>query len=124
MKESRMADMELTAAYASVVEEEDCLFVGFASGEDADEAYVLFRQPLGGGAIWFEATDETFGAQDALDLVLATPAGLQITLRAAATPRFGWAQDILVRIGPECEDAASAISALRDMLGPLFQDQA
>jgi hypothetical protein len=41
------------------------LFVGFAEGEDEDEGYVLFRQALGGGPVWFEVSDETFGAEDA-----------------------------------------------------------
>lgn len=118
-----MADIELTAAYASVVEDEDCLFIGFAEGEDADEAYVLFRQPLAGGPIWFEATDETFGAEDAVAAVVASPAGLEITLHPAAAARFGWARSIAVRIGPDCEDAALAIDALQTMLGARFQPQ-
>ncbi len=46
-----MADIVVKAAYGSVVEDEDegFLFVGFAEGEDEEEGYVLFRQPIGGG---------------------------------------------------------------------------
>ncbi len=117
-----MADIEMTAAYASVVEDEDCLFVGFAEGEDEDEAYVLFRQPLGGGPVWFEATDESFGADDAIESVRLTDGAVEITLHADAAPRFGWARSILVRLGADCEDVGPAISALREMLGPRVQD--
>jgi hypothetical protein len=124
VKESGMADIELTAAYASVVEDDDALFIGFAEGEDADEAYVLFRQALSGGPVWFEATDETFGAEDAVATVVATSAGLDITLHPAAAARFGWARSIAVQIGPDCEDAAPALAALQAMLGARFRTEA
>ena len=47
-----MADISIKAAYGSVVEDEGQLFVGFAEGEDEEEGYVLFRQPVGGGLIF------------------------------------------------------------------------
>lgn len=60
-----MADIVVKALYASVVEddEEGMMFVGFAAGEAEDEDYALFRQPLGGGPVWFEVNDEAFGAE-------------------------------------------------------------
>ena len=92
-----MAEITVKAAYGSVVEDEGSLFIGFAAGEDADEGYVLFRQDLGGGPIWFEASDETFGAEDAIeagfgqrkwhysDLLLAN---LQLVCECNGCPQF------------------------------------
>lgn len=117
-----MADIVVKAAYASVVEddEEAMLFIGFAEGEAEDEAYALFRQHLAGGPVWFEVTDENFGATDALASVVAGPKGLEITLRPEMAGRFGWASSVSVRIGPGCEGRDEALAALADMLGPLF----
>ncbi len=112
-----MADVTVDAAYASVVEDDGQLFIGFAEGEDADEAYILFRQPVGGGPIWFEVTDETFGAEDAVETVEFGPAGIEITIAAGKVAAFGYVRHVSVRIGPDCECAPEAMVALRQMLG-------
>jgi hypothetical protein len=112
-----MADITIHALYGSVVEDEGQLFVGFAAGEDEDEGYVLFRQPDGGGPVWFEVNDESFGAEDAIEAVVPGPKGIEIALKPALAATFGWARTIAVRVGPECEDAAPALAALRAMLG-------
>jgi hypothetical protein len=117
-----MADITIKAAYGSVVEDEGHLFVGFAEGEEADEGYVLFRQPLGGGPVWFEVSDETFGAEDAVQSVLAGPGGLEIALRPERIAVYGFAGSVGVRIGPGCEDAGPALAALRQMMGGLWQE--
>ncbi|MFN3577028.1 MAG: hypothetical protein ACK4TJ_08630 [Tabrizicola sp.] len=117
-----MADITVKAAYGSVVEDEGLLFVGFAEGEDADEAYVLFRQPLGGGPVWFEANDETFGAEDAIESVAAGPKGFEVTIRENRRAAFGFAASVAVRVGPGCEDGPQALAALRDMLGDLWRE--
>ena len=117
-----MADITVKAAYGSVVEDEDQLFVGFAAGEDADEGYVLFRQRLGGGPIWFEASDETFGAEDAIEQVVAGPKGFEVTIRPGQRASFGFAATVAVKVGPGCEDGAEALAALKEMLGPLWQE--
>jgi hypothetical protein len=117
-----MADITVKAAYGSVVEddEEGFLYIGFAEGEDEDEAYVLFRQPLAGGPVWFEVGDESFGAQDAVQSVVQDPKGIEITLQPDKSAAFGFASTIAVRIGPGCEDAEPALQALREMLGERF----
>ncbi|MBA3908416.1 MAG: hypothetical protein C0524_00730 [Rhodobacter sp.] len=117
-----MADITVKAAYGSVVEDEGVLFVGFAAGEEEDEGYVLFRQPVGGGPVWFEVNDETFGAEDAVEAVKAGPKGLEITLKPGLAATFGWAGSVAVRIGPGCEDADAAREALQQMLGPVWQE--
>ncbi len=116
-----MADIVVKALYASVVEddEEGMMFVGFAAGEAEDEDYALFRQPLGGGPVWFEVNDEAFGAEDALESVTMGPEGLAITLARPAS--YGWAKSVLVQIGPECEDADEALTALAGMLGAVWR---
>lgn len=113
-----MADITIKAAYASVVEDEDegLLFVGFAEGEEEDEPYVLFRQALSGGPVWFEVGDETFGAEDAVQSIALDAKGLVISIHPRSVSRFGWASQVAVRIGPECEDAEAAIAALRAMM--------
>jgi len=113
-----MADIEIIAAYASVVEDDEdgFLFIGFAEGEEEDEPYALFRQPIAGGPVWFEVSDESFGAEDAVDSVTVTPEGLLITLNPAASAQFGWARTVSVGMGPDCEDGAQAITALREMM--------
>lgn len=118
-----MADIVVKAAYASVVEddEEGMLFIGFAEGEAEDESYALFRQPLAGGPVWFEVTDENFGAENAVESVVAGPKGLEITLRPEMAGRFGWATSVAVRLGPGCEGRDEALAALADMLGPVFR---
>ena len=115
-----MADITIRAAYASVVEDEGLLFIGFAEGEDDDEPYLLFRQPLAGGPVWMEVTDEDFGAEDAVERIEAGPQGLRLTIRKACVPALGYAGQIAVRIGPDCEDAAPALAALRDMLAGVW----
>lgn len=115
-----MADITVKAAYGSVVEDEGLLFVGFAEGEDEDENYVLFRQPVGGGPVWFEVGDETFGAEDGVETVTLGPKGLEIVIAPAKRAAFGFAGTVAVRIGPDCEDAGPALEALRAMLGARF----
>jgi len=116
-----LADIMIKAAYGSVVEDEGFLFVGFAEGEEEDEGYVLFRQPADGGPVWFEVNDEAFGAEDAIDAVKPGPGGLEITLKPSAAASFGWALSVAVQIDPATEDAAEALAALADMLGPRWQ---
>jgi hypothetical protein len=111
--------IEINAAYASVVEDDEdgILFVGFAEGEEDDEPYALFRQALEGGPVWFEVSDESFGAADAVQSVVVTPDGLTITIAPDAVAKFGFASVVNVLIGPDCEDSAEGIDALRTMLG-------
>jgi hypothetical protein len=117
-----MADITVKAAYGSVVEDEGELFIGFAEGEDEDEGYVLFRQPVGGGPVWFEASDETFGAEDAIESVVAGPKGFEVTIRADKRAAFGFAATVAVRVGPGCEDGLEALAALKEMLGALWRE--
>lgn len=112
-----MADLNFSAAYGSVVEDDGQLYIGFAEGEDEDEAYVLFRRSIQGGPVWFEVTDESFGAEDAIDSVLDGPEGLEIILRPDKAAAFGWAATVSVKIGPGCEYAQETRQALREMLG-------
>jgi hypothetical protein len=116
-----MADITVKAAYGSVVEDEGSLFVGFAEGEDEDENYVLFRQALAGGPIWFEVGDETFGAEDAIEGVAAGPKGFEVTIRPEKRAAYGFAASVAVRVGPGCEDGPEALAALQAMLGALWQ---
>lgn len=116
-----MADITVKAAYGSVVEEDGFLFVGFAEEEDEDGAYVLFRQPADGGPVWLEVTDESFGAEDAVQSVTEGPKGFELTIRPGKVAAFGFASTIAVRIGPGCEDAEPALAALRGMLGGVWQ---
>ena len=118
-----MADITIKALYGSVVEDEGQLFVGFAEGEDEAEGYVLFRQPVGGGPVWFEVNDETFGAEDAIARVTEGPKGIEIALRPEVAATFGWATSVAVRIGPVCEDAAPTLDALRGMLASVWARQ-
>lgn len=117
-----MADITIKAAYGSVVEDEGQLFIGFAEGEDDDEGYVLFRQELSGGPVWFEVNDESFGAEDAVAAVISDPKGIEIALKPDHAASFGWAGSVAVRIGPGCEDAALALASLRAMLGGVWRD--
>lgn len=116
-----MADITVNAAYGSVVEDEGFLFIGFAEGEEDDEGYVLFRQPLEGGPVWFEVNDENFGADDAIEMVSMGPSGLEIALKPELAASFGWAVSVGVQIDPATEDAAEALAALAEMLGPRWQ---
>lgn len=117
-----MADITVKAAYGSVVEDEGCLFVGFAEGEDEEEGYVLFRQPVDGGPVWFEASDETFGAEDAIESVVTGPKGFEVTIRPDKRAAFGFATTVAVRVGPGCEDGPEALAALKGMLGALWSE--
>lgn len=117
-----MTDIVVKAAYGSVVEDEGILFVGFAEGEDEEENYALFRQQVGGGPVWFEVGDETFGAEDALQSVVIGPKGLEIVIAPGRRAAFGFAGTVAVRIGPGCEDAEPALAALREILGPIWTD--
>ncbi len=116
-----MADIVVAAAYGSVVEDEGLLFVGFAEGEEEDAAYVLFRQAVDGGPVWFEVTDEAFGAEDAVAAVMAGPGGLEITIRPEKAAALGWALSVAVRIGAGAEGRDEAFAALAGMLGPVWR---
>ncbi|MGL4236578.1 hypothetical protein [Tabrizicola sp.] len=116
-----MADITVKAAYGSVVEDEGQLFVGFAEGEDEEEGYVLFRQPVGGGPVWFEVNDESFGAEDAIEAVVAGTKGFEVTIRPGKLAAFGFAATVAVRVGPACEDGEAAVEALKGMLGGLWR---
>ena len=118
-----MADITIHAAYGSVVEDEGLLFVGFAEGEDEDEGYVLFRQPVSGGPVLFEVNDETFGAEQAIWSVTRDGTGLDIAIRPECQAAFGFAASVSIRIGPACEDAGPALDALQQMLGGLWRDR-
>jgi hypothetical protein len=117
-----MADITVKAAYGSVVEDEDQLFVGFAEGEDEEEGYVLFRQTVGGGPVWFEASDETFGAEDAIESVVAGPKGFEVTIRPEKRAAFGFAATVAVRVGPGCEYGPEAVATLKGMVADLWQE--
>lgn len=118
-----MADISFAAAYASVVEvpEEGFVFIGFAEGEDETENYLLFRQALTGGPVWFELGGEEFGAEDALLSVRREVDTLQIALRPNMAARFGFALAVEVGLAG-CEDAEEALGALREMLPVLWQE--
>jgi hypothetical protein len=115
-----LADIVVKAAYGSVVEEDGFIFVGFAEGEDEEEAYVLFRQPLGGGPVWFEVNDETFGAEDAIQRVMSGPKGFDVVIRDTKLSAFGFAVTVSVHVGPDCEDGPEAVAALKELLGSLW----
>lgn len=117
-----MADITIRAAYASVVEDDEdgVLFIGFAEGEEEDEPYCLFRQAVGGGPVWFEVNDEGFGAEDAIQSISMRETGLEISIRPAEASKFGWAERVLVRIGPHTEDSGDALAALAEMMGEAF----
>lgn len=117
-----MADITVKAAYGSVVEDEGELFIGFAEGEHEDEGYVLFRQPVGGGPVWFEASDESFGAEDAVESVVEGPKGFEVTIRPEKRGAYGFAATVAVRAGPGCEDGLEALAALKAMLGDLWRE--
>jgi hypothetical protein len=114
-----MADVTIRASYATVAEEDGQRFVGFV--DDEDEGYALFRQPVGGGPVWFELNDEDLGAEDALILVTAGPKGLEVALKPALAPRFGWAGSVSIRAGAACDGRDAALEALRAMLGDLWR---
>jgi hypothetical protein len=112
-----MTDVTVMAAYASVVEDDGHLFVGFAQGEDADEPYVLFRQSLSGGPIWFEISDEDLGAEDAVERVTYTADGIEIAIKPEASAALGYVQRVAVRMGPDCDSGPEAVAALQEMFG-------
>ncbi|VDC25217.1 hypothetical protein [Pseudogemmobacter humi] len=116
-----MNDITVKALYASVVEDEGHIFIGFAEGEGEEDPYALFRQPLGGGPVWFEVSDESLGAEDAVESVTLSDKGLEIVIAAAKAAKVGWARSIAVRIGPQTESADEALAALREMLGDRFR---
>ena len=105
-----MTDLVVKAAYATVAEADGCLFIGFVDARD--EAYALFRQPLGGGPIWFEVNDEDFGAEDAIAAASLGAEGLVLALHPAKMGRFGYASRVAVRL-KACEGAEAALDRLR-----------
>ncbi|THD83465.1 hypothetical protein E7811_09260 [Aliigemmobacter aestuarii] len=109
-----MADITIKAAYATVADEDGLRFVGFVTADE--DGYALFRQPMGGGPIWFELNDEDLGAEDAVERIIRTATGLEVTIRPARVSRFGFAGSVTIRLD-RCEGAEAALQALADMLG-------
>ena len=116
-----MSDITVNALYASVVEEEGQLFIGFVEGEDDDEPYVMFRRASGGGPVWFEVSDESLGADDAVESVTRTERGLSILIDPEKASRLASAREIVVKITPATENGEEAIEALRDLMGARFR---
>jgi hypothetical protein len=114
-------DIEIIAAYASVVEDEGTLFVGFPEGEDETDPYVLFRQEVPSGPVWFEMDDEFFGADDAVERLDWAASGFTIHLADSVRARFAHVAVISVALPPDCEDRAEAEVALAGMLGARFR---
>lgn len=107
-----MADIVVKAGYATVTVEDGLRFVGFV--DPKREEYALFRQPIGGGPVWFEVNDGDFGAEDALNALTLGPLGLEAVIRPALMGRFGYAGSVAVRL-KTCEGAEAALVALREM---------
>lgn len=107
-----MSDLVVKAAYATVAEDDDFVFVGFVDARD--ENYALFRQPKTGGPLWFEVNDEDFGDEDAVESARLGSDGLVLALRAAKAGRFGYASRVAVRL-KACEGAEAALTRLRAM---------
>ncbi len=116
-----MSDITVKALYTSVVEDEGQLFIGFVEGEDEDEPYVMFRRDAGGGPVWFEVSDETLGADDAVESVTRTERGLSILIDPLKASRFGMAREIVVKITGATENGEEAVEALRDLMGERFR---
>ena len=116
-----MDELAIKALYASVVEDEGVLFIGFAEGEDETEPYVLLRQEVSGGPIWFEVADESLGADDAVEKVILGEKGLTFVIAEDKVAKIGGAKEVPVKIGPATEDADQAIAALRDIFGARFE---
>ncbi|WP_112311570.1 hypothetical protein [Pseudogemmobacter bohemicus] len=116
-----MSDITVKALYASIVEDEGQLFIGFVEGEDEDEPYVMFRRDAFGGPVWFEVSDESLGAEEAVESVTRTERGLSILIEPSKAARFGMAREIAVRITPATENGEEAIEALRDLMGARFR---
>lgn len=116
-----IADITIHAAYGSVVEDDGQVFIGFAAGEDEAEGYVLFRQSIGGGPLWLEVNDETFGATDGIASVQPIENGILIAIKPEHTARFGWATTVEVRIDVATEDAEATLAAIAERLGPLWR---
>lgn len=112
-----MADLVVKAAYATVADDDGLRFIGFVDA--LDEAYALFRQPLTGGPVWFEVSDEDFGAEDAIAAISVTDGSLEITLRPELAGRFGYAASVAVRL-KSCEGGDAALAALSAMLGQVL----
>ncbi|GGW29793.1 hypothetical protein GCM10011452_17970 [Gemmobacter lanyuensis] len=107
-----MSELVVKAAYATVATEEGAVFVGFVDGRE--ENYALFRQPVGGGAVWFEVNDEDFGAEDAIAAVATQGTDLLVTLRPEKAGRFGYASQVAVRL-KTCDGAEAALAQLQKM---------
>lgn len=104
-----MADITIKAAYATVAEEDGLRFVGFVTADE--DSYALFRQPCGGGPVWFELNDEDLGAEDAIARIARTATGIEVTIRPALVSRFGYAGSVAIRLD-RCDGAAEALQAL------------
>lgn len=115
-----MSDIVVKALYASIVEDEDQLFIGFVEGEDEGEPYVMFRRAVSGGPVWFEVSDESLGAEDAVESVTQTERGLSILIDRAMASKFAMAREIVVKITAATENGEAAIEALRDLMGARF----
>lgn len=113
------ADITIKATYASVVEDEGQLFIGFAEGHEG-EPYAMFRQSTEGGPIWFEVSDETLGGDDVIESVTLNGTKLSVLIKPEKSMKLGFARHIAVNPRSACEDRDMAIDALRDMLGELF----
>ncbi|MCL4066358.1 hypothetical protein M3484_07230 [Pseudomonas sp. GX19020] len=116
-----MSDITVKALYASVVEDEGQLFIGFVEGEDEEEPYVMFRRDAFGGPVWFEVSDESLGAEEAVESVTRTERGLSILIDPAKASKFLMAREIVVQITAATENGEEAIEALRDLMGERFR---
>lgn len=108
------ADIEIRAAYCEALDEEGEVLAAFATSDDPDDGYALFRQE--GARLWVEVSDEIFGAHDALETITIEDARIALVIRPALVARLGMIRSVEITPTEGAEDWAEAVALLRRMI--------
>lgn len=108
------ADIEIRAAYCEALDEDGEVLAAFATSDDPDDGYALFRQD--GPKLWLEVSDEIFGAHDALETISIEDARIAFVIRPAQVARLGMIRSVEITPAAEAEGWAEAVALLRRMI--------
>jgi len=108
------ADIEIRAAYCEALDEDGEVLAAFATSDDPDDGYALFRQD--GAKLWLEVSDEIFGAHDAIETITVGDDRIALVVRPAMVARLGMIRSVEITPAAEVEGWAEAAALLRRIL--------
>lgn len=113
-----MSDLDLSAAFGTVTEDDGVRVVAFTASDDPEDGYVFVQQDMADpkAPLYLEVSDEIFGGYDALEGITFGDGLITLTIRPAMVMRFGAVSRVQIRFDAATEGGHEAAIALQAML--------